>query len=441
MGAPFLREVPLMAVDKPAPEELFRRLFQAGGKAYFTGGAVRDQLLLRRVRDTDVVVFGMGPETLLEVLSGFGQVSAYGKSFRVYHVRGFNTEFSLPRDGCDQVVAGEEQGMALDALGRDFTINALYKDPLTGAIKDPLNGLEDLAQKQLRHTSPESFVQDPLRVLRAVQLSCRLGFRLAPCTREAMGKVSLKKVAPERIYEELSKWLMTPAPGRGWELLSGTGHAPDLCFQSAGTANARSLPDGWDQVMTDTLNLGAGLRGASLQPRLYMWGLLLFTCALAEKREETQWPDNQWQEKTIRAFRQLSHHRQHAESLSALLRGLVHFQDYSHRGPDAARLSMVCNLEELDLAVEGLLPCWQHAGLLKPVLEAANRLKKRGPREKISPQVTGGDLKQWGYQEGKNMGLLLDIAFQMQLEGVARATIEHYFKKQRVLLEKAGRLG
>jgi tRNA nucleotidyltransferase (CCA-adding enzyme) len=94
------------------------------------------------------------------------------------------------------------------ARRRDFTINALMQDVLTGEVVDHFGGMDDLRAGIIRHIDPETFIEDPLRVLRGAQFAARFGFRIAPETVELCKGIDLSALSRERIEEELKKALL-----------------------------------------------------------------------------------------------------------------------------------------------------------------------------------------------------------------------------------------
>src|ERR1044072_1165427 len=133
-----------------------------------------------QTKDWDVEVYGVAPERLREILDSFGEVNVVGEAFTVYKL-GNDLDVSLPRrerkvgKGHRGFVVEGDPGMSFEeaCARRDFTINAILKDPLTNEIVDPKGGREDLEKKLLRHVSSETFAEDSLRVLRAAQFAAR----------------------------------------------------------------------------------------------------------------------------------------------------------------------------------------------------------------------------------------------------------------------------
>lgn len=413
---------------KSLEKNIYQHIISVGGEPYITGGTVRDKMLGVPGRDTDVVVFGMDGQGLRKELGRFGQVLEYGKSFRVYQVRGLAVEFSLPRNKAPQQVMTMTQRLLRDAQGRDFTVNALYLNPLTEEISDPLGGLEDLQMKRLRMTSEHTFEDDPLRVLRAVQISARMGFSVEENTLQEMEKIALHSVASERIYEELNKWLLGAYPAKGWRIMEKTGHVPEILL----------LGKSCYHVMEEVLTQAASLRRQAAKPGPWMWGVLLSNCLLVTTAQYSKEERLQKRSELIRKFETLSNHAEPTRYVSQILWGICHFQHHSQREPDVKRLSLGVDLDEMELTVEALMPYWKQMGNRPQVLQAINRINKMRPEHEIKPLVKGSDLKKWGFTQGKSMGMLLETAFQMQLEGVEKEQMERYFKKFRGVLQKMG---
>src|SRR6266446_5202921 len=128
-----------------------------GGRALLVGGCVRDELMDRQPKDWDVEIYGIGPARLRELLDAFGTVSVVGEAFTVYKL-GAHLDVSLPRRERKTgrghrafFIEGDPEMTFREAASRrDFTINAILQDPLTGEIVDPFKGREDIQHKILR---------------------------------------------------------------------------------------------------------------------------------------------------------------------------------------------------------------------------------------------------------------------------------------------------
>ena len=198
----------------PTVIEIASAVNARGGRALVVGGWVRDTLLGRPSKDVDLEVFGMPAESLRPLLEQFGSVNAVGESFTVYKVR--DIDIALPRRDSKsgrghrgfRVEGDPWMSIAEAAARRDFTVNAIALDPLTGEYIDPHGGIPDLKRRVLRAVDPRTFGDDSLRVLRAVQLAARFECKLDPSTAELCRRLPLDDLPAERIWGELEKLLL-----------------------------------------------------------------------------------------------------------------------------------------------------------------------------------------------------------------------------------------
>jgi tRNA nucleotidyltransferase (CCA-adding enzyme) len=211
----------------PLVTELAQRCRAAGGRALLVGGGVRDAVLGRELHDFDIEVFGIPEDALFQLLRHVGTVNAVGRSFGVFKVTrdGFELDVSLPRR--DSKAGPGHRGIAVvgdpfmdareAARRRDLTVNAILEDPLTGEIIDPWGGEADARRGLLRAVDAETFLEDPLRALRVVQLAARLGFAVDPATIELCRSAQLEELPAERIQGEWVKLLLkSDRPSHGF---------------------------------------------------------------------------------------------------------------------------------------------------------------------------------------------------------------------------------
>jgi tRNA nucleotidyltransferase (CCA-adding enzyme) len=205
---------------------LSSRILLEGGRAMLVGGCVRDELMGKEPKDWDLEVYGVGPEKVREILDSFGEVNVVGEAFTVYKL-GHDLDVSLPRRERKSgkghrgfVVEGDPEMSFEEACSRrDFTINAILKDPLTGEIVDPFDGRADIERKMLRHVSGETFAEDSLRVLRAAQFAARFEFDIAAETAAICKGIDVTDLPRERIWGEFEKLLLKaqrPSIGLKW---------------------------------------------------------------------------------------------------------------------------------------------------------------------------------------------------------------------------------
>jgi len=205
---------------------LARAVSDAGGRALLVGGCVRDALMQRSAKDWDLEVYGVAPERLREILDRFGPVNVVGEAFTVYKL-GAHLDVSIPRRERKSgrghrafVIEGDPSMTFADAARRrDFTINAILQDPLTGELIDPFGGQKDIDAHVLRAVSAETFVEDSLRVLRAAQFAARFEFQIDDDTVALCRTMDLTDLPAERIWGELEKLLLRaqrPSIGLDW---------------------------------------------------------------------------------------------------------------------------------------------------------------------------------------------------------------------------------
>jgi len=206
-----------MQTPPPLVCEIARVVSANGGRAVVVGGWVRDQQLGREAKDLDLEVFGMAPDALKALLDTFGTVNTVGESFTVYKVQ--NLDVSLPRRESKAgrghkgfVVTGDPSMSFREAARRrDFTINAMSWDPITGELIDPWGGASDLERRVLRAVDPATFADDSLRVLRALQFAARFDFTLDEATTSLCRSLALDDLPAERIWGEVEKLLLRAA--------------------------------------------------------------------------------------------------------------------------------------------------------------------------------------------------------------------------------------
>ena len=196
-------------------------------EVYLVGGAVRDELLGRPVRERDWVVVGATAETLLRL--GYRRV---GRDFPVFLHPATNEEYALARTERKTapghrgfaVRAGQAVTLEEDLARRDLTVNAMAK-AADGQLIDPFGGQRDLAGRTLRHVG-EAFREDPLRVFRVARFAAELaGFGVHDSTRKLMSDMaaSLAELPAERVWAEFRRALAADAPQRFVDVLGGCG--------------------------------------------------------------------------------------------------------------------------------------------------------------------------------------------------------------------------
>jgi tRNA nucleotidyltransferase (CCA-adding enzyme) len=196
-----------------------------GARALVVGGWVRDRLLGRDSKDLDLEVFGIPGAELPGFLAPFGRVEAVGQSFPVYKVD--DIDVALPRReskagrGHKAFKVDGDPSMTVEeaARRRDFTINAIAWDPLTSEYLDPYGGRADLQASILRAVDLQTFGDDSLRVLRALQFAARFELQLEAATADVCRAIALDDLPAERLWGEIDKLLLqAERPSIGFEL-------------------------------------------------------------------------------------------------------------------------------------------------------------------------------------------------------------------------------
>ncbi len=222
--------IPLVG-DLAPVRRVVELLLAAGGKPYMVGGCVRDALLRAPVVDIDIEVYGLGSRQIEAALRKEFGIITVGAAFGVTKLKDFPVDVSVPRrenrtgvKHADFDVQADPTMTPKDAAERrDFTLNAILWDPISGEIVDPWQGQKDLDDRVLRHVSPK-FSEDPLRVLRAMQFAARFEFTVAPETIALCRTLSQADLPPERLMEEWSKLILRGVkPSAGLNFLRDCG--------------------------------------------------------------------------------------------------------------------------------------------------------------------------------------------------------------------------
>ena len=273
---------------------------KAGGRVYYVGGFVRDRLLGRENKDIDIEVHGVSVKTLEGILDSLGERLTMGASFGVMGLRHYDLDIAMPRSETAtgrghkdfEVFVDPFLGEEKAAMRRDFTINALMENVLTGEILDFFGGQEDLERRRIRHVNDQSFAEDPLRVFRACQFAARFQFSVAPETMALCSSMSVDALAKERILGEMEKALLKAThPSVFFEELRKMRQLsywfPELEALIGLEQNARYHPEGdvWTHTM-QVLDEAAKLRCDAKEPLWFMLSALCHDFGKAVTTEE-----------------------------------------------------------------------------------------------------------------------------------------------------------
>ncbi|SFV69927.1 tRNA nucleotidyltransferase [hydrothermal vent metagenome] len=438
-------------------EDLAQELHRQNAKAILVGGAVRDYFLTLDNKDYDVEVYGLQDmNTLIKILANHGSVNLVGKSFGVLKFSYGEDEydFSFPRQ--ERKIAEGHRGFEIQINGdlsfkeasrrRDFTINAIGYDILEKTFLDPFEGLEDIKKQTLRHIDSKTFVEDPLRVYRAVQFVARFEYALADETFALCQKMReermLEELAKERIYMEWTKLLLkAPKPSLGFELMRSLGiveqYFPELYALIGVVQSPKWHPEGdvWIHTMMCVDAMAKICREADYSQKEKLLFFFAILCHDLGKATHTQID----KEGNIRAlgheeaglaptksfmYRLSDEH----DFIQALLPLVEHHLKPSqfYRGKAKAsafrRLATKVNIEMLIIVAkadflgrttEESLKGIYHAGIW--MLEKSKSLKvHQAPLDNL---LQGRDLIALGLKPSKEFKVILDEVYQRQLLG------------------------
>ncbi len=410
-----------------AGEKVARRLADAGNRALFAGGFVRDKVLGRTPQDIDIATSAKPEEVqrlfenAIPVGAEFGVIKVF-ESGHAFDVATFRTEGAY-EDGRhpDHVeFAGERE----DAERRDFTINGMFYDPLTGETIDHVGGMDDLERKLVRTVGDplKRFDEDKLRMLRAIRFAASLQFEIESKTHEAIGAMAnrIHDTSWERIGDEISRILVEGGARRGFELMKETGLLNEVLPEVHAMAGVPQPPDFhpegdvFEHTMLTLEKMEAPSVGLALGVLLHDVGKPL-TYRVAE-RVRFDNHDKVGASSAYKICRRLKRSRRLMEQVSYLVRHHMRFKDAKEMRESTLRrfFSEEHFLELLDLY---RLDCLASHGKLD-VWEFCRDKLAEYEHEPIRPEplLGGNDLIQLGYQPGPEFGKILETVEDAQLE-------------------------
>ena len=400
-----------------------------GFKAFFAGGAVRDLLLGRKVRDIDIATSAMPGQ----IEGIFPRTVAVGKAFGVIKVLHGNGEYEVATFRADlgyedgrRPVEVRFLGDREDALRRDFTVNALFLDPAEDRVIDYTGGRADIDNRIIRAVGdPEvRFREDKLRMLRAVRFAVELGFRIEGETADAIKRQSgeILCVSWERIRDELLKIFTSPSPGQGMDLLSEFGLLekvlPEVEAMKGVEQPPQFHPEG--DVYTHT-RLMLELSGGNLSSVLAM-GILLHDVGkpLSFKVRERIRFDGHAEVGAEMARNICERLRISAHDTGRIV-SLVreHLRFIPVREMKESTLKRFLRMEDFDLHLElHRLDCLGSHGGLDNHRFCEKMLQKYSKEDvKPKPLISGQDLIDLGFEPGPVFAEILEEVEDRQLEG------------------------
>ena len=435
-------------------EDILKDLQEIGATPIIVGGSVRDFFLNIPVKDYDIEIFGIDSlETIQKSLEKFASVKMVGKSFGVLTLRvnEYDFDFALPR--IEKKIGNTHQDFEIitnanlsfkeAAIRRDFTINAIGYDFCTKDFLDPFNGINDLKNRVLKYIDDKTFIEDSLRVYRAIQFSARFDFSLDEKTFELCKKIvqnnELHFLPKERIYEEFKKlFLKSSKPSIGFELLKDLGvlkYFPELKALISCVQDPIYHPEGdvWIHTMMCLDELSRILKEENIVDeyrKLYLFYAILchdFGKPFCTKEINGKITSHKHEslgiEPTISFLSKLTNEKKFIEIVSSLVKNhLIPFQLYLAESSLKAikRLSLKVNIEDLCLVC--LADCLGRTipdkeKCPKATFWVLNKAKELDiHNEPIKPIVQGRDLIELGFKPSDKFKEILEFAFDLQID-------------------------
>ncbi len=413
--------------------EIILRLRSLGHRAFLVGGCVRDRLLHIAPKDFDVSTDAK-PEELVSAFPGSQLVGAHfgvilitsGKDVTV-EVATFRSEGPYT-DGRRPDCVRFETDPALDAQRRDFTINGLMEDPVSGQVLDFVGGSDDLERGVIRAIgSPEvRFSEDHLRMLRAVRFAARLGFEVESETLAAIQRNAslICRISAERVRDELLRVLVEGGARRGFELLDATGLLAYLLPEVKAFQGVQQPPeyhpegDVWRHVLmmldqlsspTATLALGVLLHDVGKPPTFRVADRIRF-----DRHAEVG------AEMARKRLNQLKLSNGEVERVISLIANHMKFKDLSNMR--LSTLKRFLRLPHFDEHLElHRLDCLASNGRTDAYEFAKAKLEELG-QEELKPKrlISGRDLIAAGHSPGPGFARALEAVETAQLDGEIR---------------------
>ncbi len=413
--------------------ELVLRLRQAGFTAYWVGGCVRDILLGRLPKDYDIATNAL-PDQVLRI---FPRGQAVGRAFgvilvpdpadRYVEVATFRQDHGMADGRHPQRVSFSDA--QTDALRRDFTINAMFMDPVEENILDFVGGRDDLQQRLIRTVGEprQRFEEDYLRLLRAIRFASTLQFTLEPATAAAiqLHAAGIRRVSADRIRIELTRLLLeSPKAGDGVDELDRSELLgvilPEVGAMKGVAQPPQFHPEG--DVWTHTRIM---LNAMETNDPVLAWAVWLHdigkppTAAESDGRIRFDRHAAVGAEMADGILRRLRFSNKDREAIVTCIRGHMRFADVPRMRPARLRRWMAEPWFPVELELHRLDCLASHQKEdSRQQIEAIQRETARQP--KLPDRwIRGTDLLNLGVPQGPEIGYWLREAYDAQLNGVA----------------------
>lgn len=437
-------------------EEIFNEILSQGGLVYIVGGSVRDYVLdIPNGHDIDVEIYHMTYQKLYDLLSQYGHVNTFGKSFAIMQLDKLpHYDFALPRKERKTGEKHQDFEVMIDPnlpiekaiQRRDLTMNALMYDYQNQQIIDLCHGLEDIEQKIIRCVNPQTFKEDPLRVLRIAQFAARFEMTVEEKTKALCQQMVqdhlLEHLSIERVYQEYCKILMSHRPSIGFTFLKEINALPDY-LQVLTTTHQRLdyHPEG--NVFNHTMlviDIAALCRDKVDEPLWFMWACLLHDIGkpLVTTVEGHAPKHNEAGVEVFKSVQIIQSKRQR-EYIETMIMYHMHLMNMSrNHSRDIKYLRLLKNIENkislndliwiscCDKLGRGRVIYQQYHDFWNFINDKMDRLGTKAPKAIIN----GYDLIENGFVEDKKMKEVLDEAYDLQLQGMNKEKILRSLKKK-----------
>jgi len=443
-----------MPLQLTLPKELAKitdLLMDRGCQPVVVGGYIRDRLLGMDSKDIDIEVFGIESLELLEsLLKPFGDVNSVGRSFGVLKVKvdGVEVDISLPRlekkSGVGhrgfQITTDSSLSFNEAALRRDFTINAMGYDIKHNRVLDPYGGQDDLRKGILRVVNAESFVEDPLRLYRAMQFAARfeltLSKELVTLANTMVTEGMLNDLPKERVYDEFKKLLLkSRRPSIGLSTLVTLGiikQFPELQALIGVEQDPVYHPEG-DVWIHTLMVVDMATKLHSSDEKLNLQRSLAALCHDLGKANTTEKIDGRIRAighehsgvaLTVAFLARLTEEKALIENILALVKNhLAPMQFYKQgaKAPAIRRLANRVNIAELILLAKADFLGRTTAEAKEGRFIAGEWLQKQAKslnihKEPLVPLLQGRDLMRAGMEPSKVFKMILNDAYEAQMD-------------------------
>lgn len=406
------------------------QLREAGFTAYWAGGCVRDMCLSITPKDYDIATSAT-PDQVLEMFPGSVGV---GKAFGVIKAKVEDEYFEIAtfRNDNKYLDGRRPEGVVFsdpetDAHRRDFTVNAMFYDPLTDSIVDYVGGRADLDARIIRFVgdADSRINEDHLRILRAVRFVTTLGFTLDPDADGAIrtNAALLKKVSGERIREELTKTFMNARrPGDALLMLEDMGLLavvlPEVCTMRGQEQPPQFHPEG--DVMTHTALM---LNTMEQRTPNLIWAALLHDVGKppTATHDGTRIRFNNHAEVgadiAVTILQRLRFSTDDSDAITQAIRNHMRLMEVPNMRKSTLRKLVGAPTFELELELHRLDCLSSHSDLNNHRLLVEFRETMANEPVLPPPLIGGRDVMGLGVREGPEIGRLLKLAYDAQLEG------------------------